>query len=121
MKKSGIISSGMVYITVSFNNIIISVTDPQGNVLGVSSSGMKGLRGARKSTPYAGQIVALDAVEKVQGFGLRTVGVVLKGPGPARESALRAIQSVPSLTIVSLHEDSRFPTNGCRPRRKRRV
>ena len=112
--------SGVVYIIVSFNNVIITVSDQQGNVLAWSSSGAAGFVGAKKSTPYAAQVTASKVISKVLPYGLKMVSVVLRGPGPARESALRAIQAA-KLNIVSLEDRTPVPHNGCRRRRRRRV
>src|SRR3954468_18464108 len=88
------ISSGVAHVNASFNNTMITITDAQGNVIAWSSSGMKGFKGSRKSTPYAAQVAAEDAGKKAQEHGMRTLEIEVKGPGAGRESALRALQAV---------------------------
>lgn len=117
-KKS--VPTGMVYITATFNNTIISVADTAGNVISWCSSGAKGFRGSRKSTPFAAQVAAEDAVRKALDHGLRTVAVEVKGPGAGRESALRAIQSA-GIRVTQIIDTTPIPHNGCRPPKRRRV
>jgi small subunit ribosomal protein S11 len=122
-KKSKVkkkLSSGIAHIVSSFNNTIITITDEKGNALAWSSSGHKGFKGSRKSTPYAAQIAAEDAGTKAKEFGLKNLQVFVKGPGGGRESALRALQAV-GFYITSIKDTTPIPHNGCRPPKKRRV
>jgi small subunit ribosomal protein S11 len=114
------IASGIVYITATFNNTIVSVADAMGNVVSWSSAGAKGFRGSRKNTPFAAQVAAEDAVRKALDHGLRTVAVEVKGPGAGRESALRAIQSA-GIRVSQIKDTTPIPHNGCRPPKRRRV
>ena len=114
------IVNGIVYVNATFNNTLVSVTDEAGNVLSWSTSGMMGFKGSRKSTPYAAQIAAEDAAKKAQEHGLKTVRVIVKGPGSGRETALRTLQSV-GFTITSVRDVTPVPHNGVRPRKRRRV
>ena len=111
---------GIAHITSSFNNTIITISDQDGNTLAWSSSGLKGFKGSRKSTPFAAQIAAEDAGKKAKEFGVRTLSVKVSGPGSGRESALRSLQSV-GYTITSIKDVTPIPHNGCRPRKRRRV
>lgn len=117
-KKS--VANGIVYITATFNNTIVSVADAMGNVISWSSSGAKGFRGSRKNTPFAAQVAAEDAVRKALEHGLRSVSVEVKGPGAGRESALRAIQSA-GIKVSQIKDTTPVPHNGCRPPKRRRV
>ena len=113
--------SGIVHIQSTFNNTIVSVTDDAGNTLSWSSSGKKDIRGSRKSTPYAAQIVTKEAVQFARDtYGLQSVGVHLKGPGAGRESALREVASS-GLKITYIRDVTPIPHNGCRPSKRRRV
>ena len=114
------LSSGQVHIYASFNNTIITITDPQGNTVCWGSAGSAGFKGSRKSTPFAAQIAAEDCVKKAQEHGLRSVEVYVKGPGSGRESALRALQSA-GLNISFIKDVTPIPHNGCRPPKRRRV
>jgi small subunit ribosomal protein S11 len=114
------ISSGVAHVNASFNNTMITITDAQGNVIAWSSSGMKGFKGSRKSTPYAAQVAAEDAGRKAQEHGMRTLEIEVKGPGAGRESALRALQAV-GFTITSIRDVTPIPHNGVRPSKRRRV
>jgi small subunit ribosomal protein S11 len=111
---------GVVHVNATFNNTIITVTDVSGNVVSWSSSGSKGFKGSRKSTPFAAQIATEDAVRKAMDHGLRTVSIFVKGPGSGREAALRAVAST-GLRVVSIRDVTPIPHNGCRPPKKRRV
>ncbi len=111
---------GVVHINATFNNTIITITDPAGNVLSWSTSGSKGFKGSRKSTPFAAQIAAEDAARKAMDHGVRSVSVLVKGPGSGRESALRAMASA-GLRVTSIRDVTPIPHNGCRPPKKRRV
>ncbi len=111
---------GVAHIVATFNNTIITITDSVGNVLAWSSSGSRGFRGSRKSTPFAAQVAAEDAIRKAQENGIRTVSVLVKGPGSGRESALRAIANA-GVRVTTIRDVTPIPHNGCRPPKKRRV
>ncbi len=114
------ISTGVAHIQATFNNTIVTITDVSGNVISWSTSGAKGFKGSRKSTPFAAQVAAEDAAKKAQEHGLRSVEVWVKGPGSGRESALRALQAV-GLNITLIKDVTPIPHNGCRPPKRRRV
>ncbi len=114
------IDEGRAYIKSTFNNIIITITDKQGNVLTWASGGSVGFKGSRKSTPYAAQLAATEAAKKALDMGLKKVGVLVKGPGAGRESAIRALQAA-GLQITSIRDITPIPHNGCRPPKRRRV
>lgn len=114
------ITTGVAHVNASFNNTIITITDLQGNTVSWSSAGHHGFKGSRKSTPYAAQVTAEDAGRKAQEHGMKTLAVVVKGPGSGRESALRALQTV-GLTVTSIKDITPVPHNGCRPPKRRRV
>jgi len=114
------ITSGVAHVNASFNNTMITITDAQGNTIAWSSSGTKGFKGSRKSTPYAAQVAAEDAGRKAQEHGMKVLEVEVCGPGSGRESALRALQSV-GFQITSIRDVTPIPHNGCRPRKRRRV
>lgn len=111
---------GKVFIQSTFNNTIITLTDPQGNVLSWGSAGASNFKGSRKSTPYAAQIAAEGAVRRAMENGLRQVEVFVKGPGSGRESAIRALQST-GLQVLTITDVTPVPHNGCRPPKRRRV
>ncbi len=114
------ISVGVAHVNSTFNNTMVTITDAQGNTISWSSAGLKGFKGSRKSTPYAAQIAADDAARKAQEHGLKTIDVLVTGPGSGRESALRAFQAV-GLVITSIKDITSIPHNGCRARKRRRV
>jgi small subunit ribosomal protein S11 len=114
------IASGVVHIRSTFNNTIVTVTDTAGNVVSWSSSGVQGFKGSRKSTPFAAQLAAQDAVKKAQEHGMKSVEVYVKGPGAGRESAVRALQSA-GFNITMIKDVTPVPHNGCRPPKRRRV
>jgi small subunit ribosomal protein S11 len=114
------ITSGVAHVNATFNNTMITITDAQGNTIAWSSSGTKGFKGSRKSTPYAAQVAAEDAGRKAMEHGMRTLEVEVKGPGSGRESALRALQTV-GFTVTSIRDVTSIPHNGCRPPKRRRV
>ena len=114
------ITSGVAHIKATFNNTIITITDPTGNVITWSTPGMVGFNGSKKSTPFAAQVAAADAARRAKDLGLRTVEVLVKGPGAGRESAIRALQAN-GLAVTSIKDVTPLPHNGCRPRKKRRV
>ena len=111
---------GGVYIQSSFNNTIITITDPRGNVVSWSSGGVVGFKGSRKSTPFAAQLAAENAAKKAIENGMKTVDVYVKGPGAGREAALRALQSA-GLKVHLIKDVTPIPHNGCRPPKRRRV
>ena len=114
------ITSGIAFVTATFNNTIVSISDESGNVIAWSSAGSKGFKGSRKSTPYAAQIAADAAATKAQEHGLKVLSVRLKGPGAGRETALRALQSK-GFKILSIKDTTPMAHNGSRPPKKRRV
>jgi small subunit ribosomal protein S11 len=114
------VAMGVVYINATFNNTMITITDVSGNVLSWSSAGARGFKGSRKSTPFAAQVAAGDAAAKAMEHGLRTVSVLVKGPGAGRESALRALSSA-GLKVTLIKDTTPIPHNGCRPPKRRRV
>ncbi|MDM7917551.1 MAG: 30S ribosomal protein S11 [Methanosarcina sp.] len=111
---------GGVHIQSSFNNTIITITDPRGNVVSWASGGVVGFKGSRKSTPFAAQLAAENAAKKAIENGMKTVDVYVKGPGAGREAALRALQSA-GLKIHLIKDVTPIPHNGCRPPKRRRV
>jgi small subunit ribosomal protein S11 len=119
-KGSKNVSRGIVHVTATFNNTIVSVTDARGNAIGWSSAGKMGFKGSRKSTAYAAQVVSQDACRQAMGHGLKEVDVRVKGPGSGRESAVRAVQGL-GLDILSINDVTPIPHNGCRPKKARRV
>jgi small subunit ribosomal protein S11 len=114
------LSSGQVHIYASFNNTIITVTDPQGNTVCWGSAGSAGFKGSRKSTPFAARLAAEQAIKAAQTMGIQEVELFVKGPGPGRENAIRAVQSL-GLRVRSISDVTPVPHNGCRPPKKRRV
>jgi len=119
-KEKRIVVNGKAFVSATFNNTIISITDKDGNVLSWSSAGSKGFKGSRKSTPYAAQVAADDAALKAAEYGLKNIDVEVKGPGSGRETALRALQAR-GFKILSIKDTSPVAHNGCRPPKKRRV
>lgn len=119
-KGSKNITKGIVHVTSTFNNTLVSVTDALGNALGWSSAGKMGFKGSRKSTAYAAQVVCQDACRQAMGHGLREAEVRVKGPGSGRESAVRAVQTI-GIEIISIDDVTPVPHNGCRPKKARRV
>jgi small subunit ribosomal protein S11 len=114
------IVSGVAHVNASFNNTVVNITDVQGNTIAWSSSGTKGFKGSRKSTPYAAQIAAEDAARKAQEHGMKSLEIEVKGPGSGRESALRALQAT-GFVITSIRDVTPIPHNGCKPKKRRRV
>ena len=114
------IVAGRAYIQSTFNNTMVTITDPEGNVISWASSGTAGFKGSRKGTPYAAQLAARDASRKAMEQGLRQVDILIKGPGSGREAAIRALQSA-GLYITSIKDVTPVPHNGCRPPKRRRV
>jgi len=119
-KKQVANPSGMAFIKATFNNVLVSVTDANGNVLSWSSSGKEGFKGSRKNTPYAAQLSAETAAKAAHEMGLRKVEVFVKGPGSGREAAVRALASS-GLEVTSIKDRTPIPHNGCRPPKRRRV
>ena len=114
------VSDGIAHIHASFNNTIITITDRQGNTLAWTTSGGSGFRGSRKSTPFAAQVAAERAGEMVKEYGMKNLEIEVKGPGPGRESAVRALNNV-GFQITNITDVTPIPHNGCRPPKKRRV
>jgi len=114
------ISTGVVHIQSTFNNTIVTITDPAGNVIAWSSAGVQGFKGSRKSTPFAAQLAAEDAAKKAMEHGMKNVEVYVKGPGSGRESALRSLQAA-GFNVVMIKDVTPIPHNGCRPPKRRRV
>jgi len=114
------VSKGIVHIKSTFNNTIISISDPEGNSLMSQSGGSVGYKGSRKSTPFAAQRAAENCAAMAKKLGMTQVDLKVKGPGPGRESAIRAIQSS-GLEIIAIEDVTPLPHNGCRPRKRRRV
>jgi small subunit ribosomal protein S11 len=119
-KTKRTLSSGQVHIFASFNNTIVTVTDQQGNAVCWGSSGSAGFKGSRKSTPFAARLAAEQAIKTAMSMGIQEVDLFIKGPGPGRESAIRAVQSM-GLKVHSIADITPVPHNGCRPPKKRRV
>jgi small subunit ribosomal protein S11 len=111
---------GRAYIQSTFNNTMVTLTDPKGNVIAWGSSGTAGFKGSRKGTPYAAQLAARDAARRAMEHGLRQIEVYVKGPGSGREAAIRSLQSS-GLYITSIRDVTPIPHNGCRPPKRRRV
>ncbi|GLR25581.1 MULTISPECIES: 30S ribosomal protein S11 [Limnobacter] len=114
------ISDGIAHVHASFNNTIITITDRQGNALAWSTSGAQGFKGSRKSTPFAAQVAAEVAGKAAQECGIKTVEVRIKGPGPGRESSVRALNGL-GIKVTSISDVTPVPHNGCRPPKRRRI
>jgi small subunit ribosomal protein S11 len=114
------IPRGQAHIQATFNNTIITLTDPKGNTVGWASAGTAGFKGSRKSTPYAAQMAAQQAARMAQDNGMREVDIYVKGPGPGREAAIRSLQAA-GLVVTSITDVTPIPHNGCRPPKRRRV
>ncbi|MEM1411928.1 MAG: 30S ribosomal protein S11 [Pseudomonadota bacterium] len=119
-KIKRIVSDGQAHVHASFNNTIVTITDRQGNALCWATAGGSGFRGSRKSTPFAAQIASERACQTALEYGMKTVDVFVKGPGPGRESAVRALNAA-GLKINSISDVTPIPHNGCRPPKRRRV
>ena len=119
-KEKRKVINGIAHVVSSFNNTIITISDEQGNTLAWSSSGLKGFKGSRKSTPFAAQVAAEDAGNKAKEFGLKNLKIEVSGPGSGRESAVRSLASA-GLNIMSIKDVTPLPHNGCRPPKRRRV
>lgn len=114
------ISDGIAHIHAYFNNTIVSISDRQGNILGWATSGGSGFRGSRKSTPFAAQVAAERCIENVKDYGIKNLEIMIKGPGPGRESTIRALNAA-GFRITNISDITPIPHNGCRPPKKRRV
>ena len=114
------VPTGIIHIQSSFNNTIITVTDNEGNVIASSSAGRQGFKGSRKSTPFAAQLAAQDAIKQAMEQGMKVAEVRVKGPGVGREAALRALQ-MDGFTVSLIRDVTPIPHNGCRPPKRRRV
>jgi|SRR3989344_453203 len=119
-KEKKTVAAGRAYINATYNNTIITLTDPGGNAVAWSSAGACGFKGAKKATPYAAQVIVKKAVDKAKEYGLREVAVFVKGVGTGRESAVRALNAN-GLNILNIKDITPIPHNGCRPRKPRRV
>ena len=119
-RKVKVESEGLAYVQATFNNVIITLTNRQGQVISWSSAGKSGFRGSKKNTPYAAQIAANDAAEKAYEAGLRVVEVFVKGPGSGREAAIRALDTS-GIKVRKIKDITPIPHNGCRPPKRRRV
>jgi small subunit ribosomal protein S11 len=114
------VPAGYAHIQSTFNNTVVTITDPTGNVISWSSAGRKGFKGSKKSTPFAAQMAAEDAAKRAQEFGMKQISVFIKGPGAGRETALRALQAS-GMKISVIRDVTPIPHNGCRPPKRRRV
>ena len=119
-KTKRTLSTGQVHIFATFNNTIVTITDQQGNTVCWGSAGSAGFKGSRKSTPFVARLAAEQAVKTAMGMGLQDVDVFVKGPGPGRDAAIRAVQAL-GLRVQSITDQTPVPHNGCRPPKKRRV
>jgi len=119
-KEKKNIPMGVVHVRATFNNTIITITDLSGDVISWASSGGQGFRGSRKSTPYAAQVAAREAVRKAREHGLQSVEVLVKGPGVGREAAIRALGAT-GLKVTLIRDVTPIPHNGCRPSKRRRI
>jgi small subunit ribosomal protein S11 len=119
-RKVKVSPEGIVFIQASFNNLIITITNKQGEVISWASAGKAGFRGSKKNTPYAAQVAAADAAKVAHDAGLRQVEVFVKGPGAGRESAIRAVDQA-NVKVLKITDMSPLPHNGCRPPKRRRV
>ncbi len=119
-KEKRAVSRGVAHIKSTFNNTIVSITDPAGNVIAWSSSGAQGFKGSRKGTPFAAQVAAEVAARKAMDSGVKTVEVYINGPGAGREAALRSLQAA-GFSISLIRDVTPLPHNGCRPPKRRRV
>lgn len=119
-KGSKNVTAGIVHVTATFNNTLVSVTDARGNSIGWSSAGKMGFKGSRKSTAYAAQVVSQDACRQAMSHGFKAAEVRIKGPGAGRESAVRAVQAL-GIDVTAINDVTPIPHNGCRPKKARRV
>jgi len=119
-KEKRVVPHALAHIKATFNNTMISITDPEGGVLSWATAGKIGFKGSRKGTPFAAQMAGREAGNLARDMGVRTIEVLVKGPGGGRESAIRALQAT-GLTVKSIKDVTPIPHNGCRPRKRRRV
>jgi len=119
-KEKRIVPHGVAHIKATFNNTLITISDPEGNVVSWSSAGRIGFKGSRKGTPFAAQVAGQNAAQAARDVGMRSIDVEVDGPGGGRESAIRAMGSA-GLTVKSIRDVTPIPHNGCRPRKRRRV
>src|SRR5919202_1089817 len=119
-RERKVVPRGMAFVQSTFNNTLVTLTDPQGNVLSWGSAGATGFKGSRKSTPYAAQVTAEGAARRAMEHGLRQVEVFVKGPGAGREAAIRSLQAA-GIQVMSITDVTPIPHNGCRPPKRRRV
>lgn len=119
-KVKKMVPKGQVHIFATFNNTIVTITDTNGNTISWASGGITGFKGSRKSTPYAARLASTRAAKEAQDNGMQEVDVIVKGPGPGRENAIRGIQAS-GLVVTSIRDVTPVPHNGCRPPKKRRV
>ena len=119
-KEKRLVPHGVAHIQASFNNTLISIADPEGNVISWSSAGKIGFKGSRKGTPFAAQVAAQNAAQTARDLGMRTIDVEITGPGGGRESAVRAL-AASGMVVKSIRDVTPIPHNGCRPPKKRRV
>ena len=119
-KEKRIVPHAVAHIQATFNNTLITISDPDGNVVSWSSAGRSGFKGSRKGTPFAAQVAAQNAGQQARDNGVRSGDVLVKGPGGGRESAIRALQTT-GIDVKSIHDVTPIPHNGCRPPKKRRV
>ena len=119
-KTKRVVTDGVVHVQASFNNTVVTITDRQGNALSWATAGGAGFRGSRKSTPFAAQVAAEKAGRAAQEYGVKTVEVRIKGPGPGRESAVRSLNNL-GIKVTNIIDVTPIPHNGCRPPKKRRV
>jgi len=115
------IARGVVYISATYNNTVITVTDEAGNVIAWSSAGSLGFKGSKKSTPYAAQQAVEDALTKAKEHGIKEVGIKVQGPGSGRETAVKSVGATENIRVVFLKDITPLPHNGCRPPKRRRV
>jgi small subunit ribosomal protein S11 len=115
------IARGIVYVSATFNNTVVTVTDEMGNVISWSSAGSLGFKGSKKSTPYAAQQAVDDALNKAKEHGIKEVGIKVQGPGSGRETAVKSIGATEGIKVVFLKDITPLPHNGCRPPKRRRV
>jgi small subunit ribosomal protein S11 len=119
-KEKRLVPHGVAHIQASFNNTLISIADPEGNVISWSSAGKIGFKGSRKGTPFAAQVAAQNAAQTARDLGMRTIDVLITGPGGGRESAVRAL-AASGMVVKSIRDVTPIPHNGCRPPKRRRV
>jgi small subunit ribosomal protein S11 len=119
-KAKKMVPRGVAHIFATFNNTIVTITDPQGNTISWASAGNAGFRGSRKSTPYAARLAAQNAARSAQDNGMQEIEIFVKGPGPGREAAIRAL-AASGMNLTAIHDITPVPHNGCRPPKRRRV